>query len=180
MKNTTIYKLIIVLLVAMNLATLTFMWFNRPGREKQGDKAQAANFLIRELDMNQHQQAQYQKLRQEHRAKLNVLNQRDKMLHKHFFDLLVKGSVDSVSLESMASAIAANRKEMELVTYEHFDLIKKILNPAQQQKFDSIFQDVLRMVLPLPPPPPPPPSPPPPPPTDMMPPPPPPPPPAKH
>ncbi|MEI6886400.1 MAG: hypothetical protein WCO02_18060 [Bacteroidota bacterium] len=159
MKNTTIYKVVIILLIALNLATLAFMWFNRPGRERQGAKDQAANFLIRELGMNQDQQAQYQKLRQEHRAKLNVLNERDKVLHKHFFDLLLQGTADSVSLEAMASAIAANRKEMELVTYEHFDLIKKILTPVQQQKFDSIFQDVLRMVLPppsLPPPPPPP------------------------
>ena len=172
MKNAKLYKLIIILLVVLNLATLAFIWFNRPGRERQDDKAQAANFLIKELSMNQDQQAQYQKLRQEHRAKLNVLNERDKVLHKHFFDLLVQGSADSVSLESMASAIAANRKEMELVTYEHFDQIKKILTPVQQQKFDSIFQDVLRMVLPMPSPPPPPP---PPPPADMMPPPPPPP-----
>ena len=175
MKNAKLYKLIIILLVVLNLATLAFMWFNRPGREREGNKDQAANFLIRELGMNQDQQAQYQRLRQEHRAKLNVLNERDKVLHKHFFDLLVKGSADSISLESMASAIAANRKEMELVTYEHFDLIKKILTPAQQQKFDSIFQDVLRMVLPMPSPPPPPPPPPP----AGLPPPPPPPPPAK-
>jgi len=161
MKNAKLYKVIIILLVALNLATLAFMWFNRPGREREGDKDRAANFLIRELGMNQEQQAQYQKLRQEHRAKLNVLNERDKVLHKHFFNLLVQGTADSVSLESMASAIAANRKEMELVTYEHFDLIKKILSPVQQQKFDSIFQDVLRMVLPPPSPPPPPPPPPP-------------------
>ena len=159
MKNAKLYKIIIVLLVVLNLATLAFMWFNRPGRERQGDKGQAASFLIRELGLNQEQQAQYQKLRQEHRAKLNVLNERDKVLHKHFFDLLVKESADSISLESMASAIAANRKEMELVTYEHFEQIKKILTPAQQQKFDSIFQDVLRMVLPIPSPPPPPPPP---------------------
>lgn len=159
MKNSRLYKIIIILLVALNLATLAFMWFNRPGRERPGDKAQAAAFLIRELDLNPAQQYQYQKLRQEHRAKLNVLNERDRVLHKRFFDLLSPETADSISMEAMATAIAANRKEMELVTYEHFDMIKKLLNPAQQMKFDSIFQDVLRMVLPMPSPPPPPPPP---------------------
>ena len=165
MKNAGLYKIIITLLVVLNLCTLAFMWFNRPGRERQGDKQQAATFLIRELQMTKAQQEQYQRLRNEHRSKLDVLSERDKVLHKHFFDLLLLESADSVSLDAMASAIAANRKEMEFVTYEHFDLIKKILNPDQQKKFDSIFQNVIRMVLPLPPPPPqlPPPPPPPPP-----------------
>ncbi len=166
MKITRLYQVVIILLVAMNLATMAFMWFNRPGRERPGDKAQAAAFLTRELNLNPAQQDQYQKLRQEHRAKLNVLNERDRVLHKRFFDLLSLETADSISVEALASALAANRKEMELVTYEHFDMIKKLLNPDQQMKFDSIFQDVIQMVLPPPPPPPaalPPPPPPPPP-----------------
>ena len=158
MKNARLYKIIILLLVIMNIATLAFMWFNRPGRERQGDKQQTANYLIRELGLNQAQQDQYQKLRQEHRAKLNVLNERDRVLHKRFFDLLLLETADSISMEAMANAISANRKEMEILTYEHFEMITKILNPDQKKKFDKIFQDVIQMVLPPPPPPPPPPA----------------------
>jgi len=172
MKNAKVYKVIIVLLVVLNLATLAFMWYNRPGRELNGDSRQPSNFLIRELGLSTEQQEEYQKLRQEHRAKLSELSARDRILHRRFFDLLLLESADSISIGAMAAAIAANRQEMELVTYKHFESVKHILNAMQQQKFDKIFQDVIRMVLPQPPPPPSPP----PPPAGLMPPPPPPPP----
>ncbi|MCX6285066.1 MAG: Spy/CpxP family protein refolding chaperone, partial [Bacteroidetes bacterium] len=126
----------------------------------------AATFLIKELGLSDAQQVQYKELRHQHREMLDKLDEQDKELHKRFFDLLLLEKADSVSVEALADSIAANRKQMEIVTYDHFFRINKILNPEQQKKFTLIFKDVLRMVLPpLPPPPgqlPPPPPPPPP------------------
>jgi len=163
MNNTRTYKIIIMLLVALNLGTLAFMWFNRPGRERQERRqGEAASFLIKELGLSVEQQKEYGRLRQEHRSMLDQLNERDKVLHNRFFALLTLEKPDTVSMEAIASAIAANRKNMEIVTYDHFYKVTRILNPEQQKKFSLIFKDVLRMVLPPPVPPPAPPPPPPP------------------
>ncbi len=167
MKNAGLYKIIIIILVVLNLCTLAFMWFNRPGRERTEQNAgAAATFLIKELGLSDAQQVQYQELRHQHREMLDKLDAHDRELHKRFFDLLLLEKADSVSMEALADSIAANRKQMEIVTYDHFFRINKILNPEQQKKFTLIFQDVMQMVLPPPPPPPgqlPPPPPPPPP-----------------
>ena len=175
MKNAKIYKLIIAVLVVLNLATLAFMWFNRPGREGLGrHEGEAASFLVKELGLSAEQQKEYQQLRHEHREILNKLTEQDKVLHQQFFELLLMEVPDTAKVHLFANVIAMNRNQMELVTYDHFSRINKILTPDQQKKFKLIFKDVLKMVLPpplppspplppppgnLPPPPPPPPAP---------------------
>ena len=175
MKNAKIYKLIIAVLVVLNLATLAFMWFNRPGREGLGrHEGEAASFLVKELGLSAEQQKEYQQLRQEHREILNQLTEQDKVLHQQFFELLLMEVPDTAKVHLFANVIAMNRNQMELVTYDHFSRINKIPTPDQQKKFKLIFKDVLKMVLPpplppspplppppgnLPPPPPPPPAP---------------------
>lgn len=170
MKKLTIYKLIIAVLVVLNLCTLAFMWFNRPGHERQERRqGEAAAFLIKELRLSDEQQQKYQQLRQEHRNIMNKLSEQDKVLHQHFFELLLMEVPDTAKVRLLAGLIAINRKQIEIVTYDHFSRINKILTPEQQQKFKLIFKNVLQMVLPpppmppanlpSPPPPPPPPSP---------------------
>jgi len=165
MKNARLYKIIIILLIAMNVFTLVFMWFNRSGRERSGERqGEAASFLVKELGLSGSQQKEYAQMRQEHRELLNKLSEQDRVLHTHFFDLLRKEVPDTATVHLFANLIASNRKQMEIVTYDHFARISKMLTPDQQKKFNLVLQDVLLMVLPpppsnvpLPPPPPPPP-----------------------
>jgi len=162
MKNGKVYKLIIAVLVVLNLCTLAFMWFNRPGREGLGrHEGEVASFLVKELGLSAEQQKEYQQLRQEHREILNKLIEQDKVLHQHFFEMLLMEVPDTAKVQLLAKVIAMNRNQMELVTYDHFSRISKILTPDQQKKFKLIFKDVLKMVLPPPPMPPAPPPPPP-------------------
>jgi Spy/CpxP family protein refolding chaperone len=168
MKNAKIYKIIIAVLVALNLCTLAFMWFNRPGREGMGrHEGEAASFLVKELGLSDSQQKEYTQLRQEHHARLEALNQHDKDLHNRFFNLASLEKHDTISMDALSDSIAATRKKMEILTYDHFYRVMMLLNPEQQKKFNLIFKDVLRMILP-PPPVPPPDLPPPPPPPDMQ------------
>ena len=154
MKNVRLYQILVILLVILNLATLAFMWFNRPGRERPVGQQGPASFLIRELNLSGSQQKEYMSLRREHREMLKKLSERDQGLHKRFFDLFLLDSPDTINMEALADSIAANRKKMEVITYDHFYRVSKMLDPEQQKKFTIIFQDVLKMVLPPPPPPP--------------------------
>jgi len=154
MKNSGLYKIIILLLVVLNLCTIAFMWFNRPGRERQEERAgAAANFLIKELNLSAAQQKEYAEMRREHRELLDKLSEQDRVLHKNFFDLLRKEVPDTATVHLVANLIAINRRQMEMVTYDHFAKVSKMLTSDQQKKFNTIIQDVLLMVLPPPPPP---------------------------
>ena len=163
MKDVKIYKVIIIVLVVLNLCTLAFIWFNRPGRDRPGRRqGEAAFFLIKELGLTVEQRKVFGQMRQEHRARLEMLSLHDTDLHNRFFDLLSQEKPDMAAVEALADSIAANRKKMEVLTFEHFSRVNGILNPEQKKKFSLIFKDVLKMVLPPPVPPPVPPPPPPP------------------
>jgi hypothetical protein len=160
MKRTTVYQIIIILLILINVGSLTYFWFHSPGREKRMRPLSAPGFLIRELKLSGPQKNEYFILRNNHREMMRKLEKHDRMLHQRFFDLLLMDFPDTVRMHSLADSIAANRRQMELVTYDHFFRISKMLNPEQLTKFGVIFHEVLRMVLPPPQPPPPPPLPP--------------------
>jgi hypothetical protein len=169
MKSNKVCQIIILLLVIVNLGTLGLFWFLKLNRVKQARPANASEFLIKELKLSDSQQKDYLRLREEHRDSMKRLEEYDKAFHKRFFDLILKQSQDPTNILFLADSIAANRKKMEMVTYDHFFRIKKMLNPEQQKMFTSIFHEVLSLVLPHPPqppgtPPPPPGGPPPPPP----------------
>ena len=88
-------------------------------------------------------------LREENKG--SQIQKGDRKLHDSFFDLLNQNDPDSAVIDSMASLIASNRKQIELLTFQHFSEIRKVCTEEQKQKFDQIINDALRMMGPRPP-----------------------------
>ena len=84
-------------------------------------------------------------------AEIEEIQKGDRKLHDSFFDLLNQNDPDSAVIDSMASLIASNRKQIELLTFQHFSEIRKVCTEEQKQKFDVIINDALRMMAPRPP-----------------------------
>ncbi|MCX6245295.1 MAG: periplasmic heavy metal sensor [Bacteroidetes bacterium] len=158
MKRKGLIIFVIVFLVVLNLGTLTFMWINRPGGQSPSNHRDVSAYLKKELLLTEPQQEEYTQLRAQHQQEMQNLQNQDRALHKKFFDLLQVSPPDSFAAESVADSIATLRKKMEILTFNHFIDFRKILKQEQQRKFDTIFTEVLRMVLPPPPSPPPPPG----------------------
>jgi periplasmic protein CpxP/Spy len=154
MNNTRFLKIVIVVLILINLGTLAFLWFNKPGSGLSVQRPFAGGFLVKELGLSKSQRQEYFRLRRNHRLLLEQLQEKDHLLHNRFFEQLFSEVPDLKSVDDLADSIAGNRKKMEVLTYDHFMKVKQMLNPAQQKKFQEIFDEVLRMVLPPPPPPP--------------------------
>ncbi|MEI6454780.1 MAG: hypothetical protein WCO93_00700 [bacterium] len=158
MKTRNLLIAIIVLLLLVNIGTLTFIWINRPGQERE--RTGASEFLARELRLNHKQQLLHNAMLLNHRNAMKKLQDKDQNLHTRFFDLLKTNPSDTLRGRQMADSIAKLRVLMEISTFRYFDQVRRILDQPQQERFDSIFQELVRMVLPVPPPPPPPPPPP--------------------
>ena len=167
MNNIRLLKLAIVVLILINLGTLVFVWFSYPLFRPSDRRPFTPGFLVKELELSGSQQKEYFRLRRNHRQILEKLQEQDKALHTRFFDQLFSEVPDSKSVWDLADSIAENRRKMEVLTYDHFMQVRQMLTPDQRKKFQEIFDEVLRMVLPpppqppspvnLPPPPPPPP-----------------------
>ena len=159
MKGKGFLIVIIVILVILNLGTLTFIWIHRPGNNEIPMKQRnAAEFLTRELNMTSSQKEQFRLLRENHRMMMQAFQRKEQDMHNRFFDLLLSFPADSSLVRQIADSMALTRRNMEMLTFDHFRKIRQILTGEQKKKFDDIFHETLKLVLPpLPPPPPPPP-----------------------
>ena len=152
MNNVRFLKIVIAVLIVINLGTLVFIWFIRPGDRIQARRPFAEGYLVKELNLSEPQRKEYSRIRQDHLSVLVKLQEHDKALHNRFFAQLLSEFPDMKSVHDLADSIAFNRKKMEMLTYDHFDQVRQLLTPVQRKKFEEIFDEVLKMVLPPPPP----------------------------
>ncbi len=139
---------IIIALLLTNAATLAFMFMHKPKHE--GNPREVSRWLTEQLKLNAVQQEQYKVLQEEHRKNMENIHQQDRNLHDRYFQLLNGEAVDSVLVNQLADSIAINRKQTELTTFYDFKKIRAICNAEQQQKFDEIIGEALRMMGPGP------------------------------
>ncbi len=149
---------VIIILVVLNVTTLSLLWLGRPHAPDRAHGEQAAAFLVKELGMTAAQQEAFSHLREFHHREMMLLQEQDRKLHDRFFESLFLPATDTLRLNLLADSIAGTRKQMEMVTYSHFGELTQLLNPAQKEKFRMIFRKALEQVMPprepLPPPPP--------------------------
>lgn len=139
---------LVILLIAANAATITVFWLGRrkhhvPPPHEQGGPA---NYLIRELELDSLQQQQYRQLVNEHRQAAEQLRQKIKEEKDHFFGLLRQGNTPDSVKNAVAAAVSRQTAALDLLTFDHFQKVRAIGTPAQQEKFDRIIQKVMAMM----------------------------------
>jgi Spy/CpxP family protein refolding chaperone len=60
--------------------------------------------------------------------------------------------IDTVKVNELADSIVSIQKQIELVTFYHFQKVRAICTAEQQQKFDEVIDEAIRMLGPKPPP----------------------------
>ncbi len=150
MENSRFLKIVIVALLLLNLGTLSYLWMGRSGTQNgpHPPRQDVFSFLCRELQLDEQQVRKYEELRDEHHQGIEKIQHRGNQLREHFFDLLNVSPVDSNAVKQVADSIAATQKQIELITFYHFQKVRAILKPEQQKRFDEVIQDALRMMAP--------------------------------
>jgi periplasmic protein CpxP/Spy len=139
---------IVVVLLVVNTILLVFLWMGkRPGRMIGGTTKE---YLTKELSLNDAQVKQYDQLRDEHIEAIRKLNDDMKDLKDNMFDNLSTNNVDSNKVKTLLQQIGENEKARDSITFYHFRKLRTILTAGQQQKFDKIIKNVLRMMGPPP------------------------------
>lgn len=148
--------ILVVVLLALNAATLALFWI---GKTREGNQPPppppATTYLVKELGLDTTQQNQLKALIDQHRKAAELLRVGIKNAKDSLFEL-VKHPETSDSAKRMLSAAASSRMaELDLLTLDHFRQIRALCNPEQQKKFDAIIHEVIGRMGPSRPPPPP-------------------------
>jgi len=149
-KNKLLYTLI-VLLVVLNLGTLSFMWYTKFASPKPEmnqpplPPKNGADYLSNELKFSKEQNEKIDKLREEHFQKVKKIKDEARDLRELFFTNLSKSDIDSNKVNEIGNNIAISEKQVELATFYHMRKIREVCDENQKKRFDEIIMDVLKM-----------------------------------
>ncbi|MBL0131345.1 MAG: periplasmic heavy metal sensor [Chitinophagaceae bacterium] len=139
-KNKLLTVLVVLLLIA-NAATLALFWMGKAKHPPQ-PKGTPQEFLVKELKLDVQQQEQLDVLRKEHREAADQLREKIKEAKEAFFDLLKQTNVTDSAKQAAAKAISSNTEALDLMTLSHFQKLRSLCTPEQQNKFDEIIHEV--------------------------------------
>ena len=149
---------IIVLLVMLNILTLTVLWVQKfrplppPGSDHPMEMNRPGNvqhFLKRELHLSDQQAHKMEKFRQQHFLKSRKVRRNIHRLKKQIMDELFQSSVDSLKINKLAFEIGNRQAELETLLFYHFMDLKSICEPGQEPKLKRLFIDIVeKMKLP--------------------------------
>ncbi len=141
MNNSKFLKIVIVLLLLINLSTISFMWLHRPPK-----KDAVGDFFSKELQFTAKQREQFEALKREHHEAKEALQEMDKEKHDAYLELLKNPSVDSVTVRNAAAEILKIKEKEELAMFYHFKKVRAICDEKQKQLFDKIIKEAARMM----------------------------------
>ena len=140
----------VVLLLLLNVGTLVYLFMSQKTKDEQvGPPGRAAaDFIIQQLKLNDQQQQQFAALRRQHQDITRQVQNEDRRLHDEYFGLLKTDNPDKIKADSISLLIAKQRSLVEAATFDHFQQLRKLCNDDQKKLFDSVIDEVLRMMAP--------------------------------
>jgi Spy/CpxP family protein refolding chaperone len=105
-----------------------------------------SGFIIRELKLDERQQQDFARLRDEHRNAINEEEREDHRLHDLYFAALKSDTVDANKTDSIATLIGEQRKKMASATFDHFQRLRALCNADQKKLFDKVIDEIARRI----------------------------------
>ena len=147
MKTNKILTFAVVLLLVVNVIMLVWMIRGRDhhGMRKQGAKSGPVEMMMKELNMNQQQQTEFKKLKDEHFAAIKPVFDSVRTLKKSLFGLVKEENVNDSLVNQYSALIAQQQAIIDKLTINHFRKVRGLFSGDQQIKFDSLTQRMIQM-----------------------------------
>ena len=140
MSKTNFLTFTVVVLLLLNLATLSFLVFSDPDRHRpeDGSRVQPREIIIEKLHFDAKQQEQYQELINWHRGEIDKLDQKIRDSKHELYLQLTKPKTDLNVKDSLLTVLANYQKKIETTHFNHFQDIKKICKQVQLKDFNEL------------------------------------------
>lgn len=152
MKKSTFLWGAIVILFLLNTATLFFMAHNRQMEHRPPPPAEGNRRfdeqVIRTLQLSPEQEQRFEHLKREHHQQMMTLDEATDAPFRQYFGMLLRSKADSLLKDSLEQEIAGIYLEKVNLTYAHFEQLKAICTPEQQQRFDQLVPSLMQVITP--------------------------------
>lgn len=132
----------IIILIIVNIFTLGFFIFrdNHHPSEFRGER-RPGDYLIRELNFNDEQKRLFDGYRQEHHSAAQPIMDEISLEKERFFSELKKNQLDSLKIDSLSRNISNLHQKVDIITFWHFDKIRKMCDEKQKAHFDEMIKE---------------------------------------
>lgn len=152
MNKTRLLGIGIIILLMINIATLSFLWIGRmhrppfPPAGSQGRAQGPKMIIIQRLHFDDAQQRDYEDLIQEHQAKLAALDQQIRETKNQLYSSLAQ--TDSSEFQNLEKHLGDLQIEVEQTHVQHFLAIKKLCRPDQLKDYNLLLKDLAKLFAP--------------------------------
>ena len=149
MKTNKILTIAVVLLLIVNVVMLVCMMKGRGhhGMKKQGGKGGPFDMMVKEMNMNEQQQTEFKKLKDEHFTAIKPVFDSVRTLKKSLFGLVKEENINDSLVNNYSALIAQQQAIIDKLTINHFRKVRALFSADQQKKFDSITQKMIQMKM---------------------------------
>jgi len=147
LSNKKFLWIIIILLIIINLFSITAIWKTRarkPMFTSKNSLSRQDHFLYRKLDFSSDQQVIVDSLVNMHRGNIGVAMKDIGALRKSLIES-IQNDTDQVYIDSLVKRIGNQQMVLEKINYHHFREVLSICNPDQKKEFLNIMD---RAVIP--------------------------------
>lgn len=152
MERTKLLTITIIGLLLINLATLGFVFLNgpKPGGMPHEGRPLPKDIIIDKLHFDANQQKEYEKLIRWHRGKIDQLDDSIRQTKNTLYSGLTESDTNTKTKDSLIALLNTYQKQVEETHFKHFEDIKKLCKPEQQEYFKALTTELSRIFAPRP------------------------------
>ncbi|WP_395633914.1 Spy/CpxP family protein refolding chaperone [Flavobacterium sp.] len=152
MERTKLLTITIIGLLLINLVTLGFLFLNgpKPGGMPHEGRRQPKTIIIEKLHFDAAQQNEYEKLIRWHRGAIDQLDDSIRQTKNKLYSGLSETNINTKTKDSLIALLNAYQKQVEETHFKHFEDIKKLCKPEQQEDFKALTEELSRIFAPRP------------------------------
>jgi len=140
---------IIVILVLLNLFTLSTIWYNqfhnpvRHPREDVRNRRHGAKVLEQNLNLTAEQSKIFEDIRQRHFARMKPLHREIFSIRQELMDEVSKTEPDTARIRELTRLIGEKETERERSIIQHFRELRSVCTPEQREKFEILLRKLM-------------------------------------
>lgn len=142
------YKYATWALLVINAAVLSFFLLTKPHPKGEGPGGPRSleNDAVQLLQLDEQQYKMFIELAVDHSQQLRSIEKEERDELRRYFDQLLQESNDSTQLDILEQVKLLEGSKVT-ITYKHFQEVKALLRPEQQEYFEGFMKKALRLLL---------------------------------
>jgi Spy/CpxP family protein refolding chaperone len=134
-----------IALVIINLVLAYFLWNNkRSGRGHDRERKQErGDWIVKELNLDDNQKEEHKRIKDAHFNSMKPVFDSISAARRALYDMIKDPSVNDSTIAIYSAKIGSYHTEITRLTFDHFRQMRSILNPAQQEKLDTLMQKIV-------------------------------------